>query len=101
MINLIKSDFKRILGDKLLIVVAIVGLALAVIGPVLYEALFSLVDVTEEDQAMMAMMGVGLTAKSLYFTALLPGDNLGLIAPILISIILCKDFSYGTIETKL
>ena len=101
MINLIKSDFKRILGDKLLIVVAIVGLALAVIGPVMYETLFSLVAMTEEDQAMMEMMGVGLTAKSLYFTALLPGDNLGLIAPILISIILCKDFSYGTIRNKI
>lgn len=100
MLDLIKSDFKRILKDKLMLVVSIIAAAFAIAAPLLYKAIFLMVGM-EEELGILAEMGVAPTAKSTYFSAFMPGDNMGLIAPILISIILCKDFSHGTVRNKI
>jgi ABC-type transport system involved in multi-copper enzyme maturation permease subunit len=47
------------------------------------------------------MLGMVVSGKSLFFEAFLPGNNFGLIIPILIAIIVCKDFSHGTIRNKI
>ena len=93
--ELIKTDLKRILKDKLLIITCIIGVVLALTSPLLYKALFGMMDADE------ALMGLVIDSKTLFFTAFAPGNNFGLIAPILIAIILCKDFSYGTVRNKI
>lgn len=92
--SLLKTDIKRILKDKLFLIVLIIGAAFALFNPLLYKLIFSALDSEE-------MLGMVVSAKSLFFESFLPGSNFGLIVPILISIIVCKDFSYGTIRNKI
>ena len=92
--KLIKTDFKRILKDKLLIVLCVIGGAFAVFTPLLYKILFSVIGAED-------VLGMTVNAKSLFFTAFSPSDNFGLILPILLAIILCKDFNHGTVRNKL
>lgn len=92
--NLYISDLKKIFKDKLFLVTCILAVAFAVIMPLLYKVLF-------EALSMGDMLGTMLSTKNLTFTAFLPGDNLGLIMPILISIVVCKDFSQGTVRNKI
>ena len=94
MLNLLKVDIKRQFKDKLFLVCAIIGGALAIFSPVLYKLLFSGLGVDE-------FLDSFVSAKAQFFTAFSPANNFGLIAPILVSIILCKDFSYGTIRNKI
>lgn len=94
MINLIKTDFKRIVTDKLFMVLCIIGGAFAVFTPVLYKVLFTAIDA--EDVLEMSM-----NAKTMFFTSFAPGDNFGLILPILLVIIIFKDFGQGTVRNKL
>ena len=91
--NLYVTDVKRILKDKLFTVTCILAGVFAIINPLLNKLLFDMLDISE----MLGMM----SAKSMFFSAFLPGDNLGLIMPILISIIVCKDFSQGTVRNKI
>ena len=92
--NLLKSDLTRIFKDKLLLIICIVGAAFALASPLLYTALTVSLDLEAE-------LGMIVDAKTLFFTAFLPGDNFGLVLTIFITIILCKDFSYGTIRNKI
>lgn len=92
--NLLKTDLKRIVKDKLFFVVCILSGAFAIFGPLLYKALFSSLDMGEE-------LGMIIDAKTLFFMAFAPGDNCGLIVPILLAIVLCKDFTQGTIRNKI
>ena len=92
--NLLKSDLKRIFKDKLFIIVCIIGVVFAIASPLLYKTLFASLNLEEE-------LNMIVNAKSLFFTAFLPGDNFGLILPIFIAIILCKDFTYGTVRNKI
>jgi ABC-type transport system involved in multi-copper enzyme maturation permease subunit len=92
--KLLKTDFKRILSDKLFKILCIIGGAFAVFTPLLYKILFSAVDAEE-------MLSMTINAKSLFFTAFSPGDNFGLVLPILLVIIICKDFNHGTVRNKL
>lgn len=96
MTGLLKADFKRLLKDKLLLILGILAIVFAVIMPVLNALIFSGVD-----KLMGGMFTTSLTAKSLFFASFNMGDNMGLIAPILLGIALCKDFSYGTIRNKI
>lgn len=92
--NLLKSDLTRIFRDKLLLITCIIGAAFALASPLLYTALTAALD-------MEAELGMIVDAKTLFFAAFLPGDNFGLVLTIFITIILCKDFSYGTIRNKI
>ena len=94
MVKLLKTDFKRILCDKLFLVLCIIGGAFAVFTPLLYKVLFSAVGADE-------ILFMTVNAKSLFFTAFSPSDNFGLILPILLIIIICKDFNHGTVRNKL
>ena len=94
MLNLYASDLKRILKDKLFLVTCILAGVFAVINPLLSKVILEALDLGE-------MLGGTMTAKSMFLSAFLPGDNLGLIMPILIAIIVCKDFSQGTIRNKI
>ena len=92
--NLYITDLKRILKDKLFMVTCILAGVFALINPLLNKVLFSALELDE-------ILGSTVNAKSMLFSSFLPGDNLGLIMPILVSIIVCKDFSQGTVRNKI
>ena len=92
--NLYLTDLKRIFKDKLFLITVILAGVFAVVNPLLYYALFQVLELGE-------LLGQLVSAKSLFFTSFLPGDNLGLIMPILIAIIICKDFGQGTVRNKI
>lgn len=94
MLNLIRTDMKRLVKDKLLLIAAIIGAVFAVTTPLLYKLLFDLLDMGE-------LLGMMISAKSMYFDSFNPANNFGMIAPIFITVIICKDFSYGTIRNKI
>lgn len=96
MLKLFKCDLKRVLKDKLFLVVCILGGAFALVTPLLYWALFSSLD-----PSMDALFGGYTSAKTHFFGAFSVGNNLGLIVPILLAIILRKDFSHGTVRNKI
>ena len=47
------------------------------------------------------LVGLGMTAKAQYFSAFSPVNNFGMIAPLFVAIIVCKDSSYGTVRNKI
>lgn len=96
MIKLLKTDLIRIFKDKLFLVLSIIGLAFAVLTPVIYKLTFLLLKTPTEDLAFL-----GLAGKEQFFAAFSTSNNFGLIAPILIAIILFKDFSQGTVRNKI
>lgn len=99
MINLIKSDYKKFFHDKLFLVVCILAFVFAVTTPLLYLVVLKLAG--EMDPVTEQMLAGYTNAKGQFFGAFSFGNNLGIIAPLLIGIILYKDFSYGTIRNKI
>lgn len=97
--NLLKADLKRVWKDKLFFILLILAGVFALITPLLYKAIFALMSM-EELLEMEALLGSQVNSKVLFFTSFSPSNNFGLILPILLAIILCKDFSQGTIRNK-
>jgi len=104
MIKLIKIDFLRILKDKLFLIVCILSAVFAIITPLLNYGIITLMadvmDATDEEAALMMGM-MQIDAKTMFFSAFSAGNNFGMILPILFSIVLCKDFSQGTVRNKI
>lgn len=100
MMNLLKADFKRVLKDKLLIVMGILAVVFAAITPLLYAALFLTGEIAE-DPMTQEMLSGAISGKVQFFSSFSLGNNLGLIAPVLLAIVLCKDFSFGTVRNKI
>ena len=102
MIDLLKTDLKRAVKDKLFIVICIIAGAFAIITPLLYKVIFVVLKFDEEAMQELEMLGMGImNAKSIFFSSFSLGNNFGLILPIFVAIILCKDFSNGTIRNKI
>lgn len=97
--DLLKADLKRVFKDKLFIILSILAIVFALSTPLLYKALFSAFDI--EEMPELEMFGIFITAKSMFFTSFSPGNNFGIILPIMLAIVLCKDFSQGTIRNKI
>lgn len=99
MTRLIRSDYKKFFHDKLFLVVCILALVFALVTPFLYIVVFGAAG--EMDPMTEEMLASYVSAKAQFFAAFSFGNNLGLIAPLLIGIILCKDFSFGTVRNKI
>lgn len=95
--SLLKADFRRVMRDKLLLIVVILAVAFAIMIPGLYALMFSFVG---KEIAAILFPNLGY-AKAQFFSAFSISSDFGLIAPILLAIVLCKDFSYGTIRNKI
>ena len=95
MLNLIKTDLKRILKDKLFLVICIICGVFALLTPLLLYAVGSIAG----DAAQM--LGMSMDAKTLFFQAFNPVNDFGLVASVLFCIILCKDYSQGTVRNKI
>ena len=93
--ELLKTDLRRIIKDKLFLIVCIVGAGFALFTPFLYKGLSLLVGIEDE------LLGLFTNSKSIFFTSFSLSGNFGLILPILLAIVLCKDFSYGTVRNKI
>lgn len=96
MSELIKADLKRVLKDKLLLVLAILAVVFALITPLTFALVFSVIDVSDEP-----LLSSLVSAKGLFFQSFSMTNNMGFIAPILLAIVLYKDFSYGTVRNKI
>ena len=102
MLRLLKVDFKRVLKDKLFLVMCILAVVFAAVTPLLYVAIFGTLGVeTGEMGEMLDALGMSINAKSMFFQSFSLGNNLGLILPVLLAIILCKDYSHGTVRNKI
>lgn len=93
--ELITTDLCRIVKDKLFLVSCILGGVFALFTPLLYELLVLAIAPDIE------MMGLLVDAKTIFFSSFLPGSNFGLTLPILLSVVICKDFRYGTVRNKI
>lgn len=98
--SLLKVDLSRIFKDKMLIIVGILSVVFAAITPLLYAAILAGTD-TAQDPMVTEMLSGYFSGKAQFFASFSIGNNMGLIAPVFIAIILCKDFSYGTIRNKI
>ena len=98
--RLIKTDFKRFFTDKLFLVICILAVVFAIITPLLYALLMGMM-AEELDPMTQQMLAGYVNAKGQFFSAFSFGNNLGLIAPLLVGIILYKDFSFGTVRNKI
>lgn len=94
--ELIQADLKRVIKDKLLLVLAILAVVFALITPLTFALVFSVIDVSEEP-----MLSALVSAKGMFFQSFSMTNNMGFIAPILLAIVLYKDFSYGTVRNKI
>ena len=100
--ELLKTDFRRALKDKLLIVLLIIGGAFALFTPLLYKAILVSLEVLGGVETIESIaLALGFNAKSLFYTSFSPANNFGMILPIFVVIILCRDFSNGTIRNKI
>lgn len=98
--DLISVDFKRVLRDKLFLVVCIISGAMALFTPLLNFLIFKAISAVEAGE-ILSITDNTLTARSLFFSSFAPASNVGLILPLFLGIILCKDFSQGTVRGKI
>lgn len=98
MTRLIKSDFRKFFKDKMFLVLCILAVAFALVTPLLYVVIFG--SMGEIDPMTEQMLEGYVNAKGQFFGAFSFGNNLGLVAPLLICIVLYKDFNYGTVRNK-
>ncbi|MBE5732775.1 MAG: hypothetical protein E7353_07070 [Clostridiales bacterium] len=96
MLNLIKTELRRIIKDKLFMVIGIIGIVFAIVTPLLMFGVSSLLD-----EKASQLLGMSIDAKMLFFEAFNPVSDFGLVALVLLCIILCKDFSQGTVRNKI
>ena len=94
--ELIQADLKRVIKDKLMLVLAILAVVFALITPLTFALVFSVIDISEEP-----MLSALVSAKGMFFQSFSMTNNMGFIAPVLLAIILYKDFSYGTVRNKI
>ncbi|MBO5912638.1 MAG: hypothetical protein J6Q76_04105 [Clostridia bacterium] len=97
MLNLIRSDFRRVLRDKLTFILCIIGFGFSIFTPLLYKGIFSM---SGSDPMTETLIG-SINAKTIFFSSFSTGNNFGLIIPVLLAIVLCKDFSFGTVRNKI
>lgn len=101
MLKLLASDLKRIFKDKVFIVSTILGAFFAISTPLIFFVIFKIIDRFAAGGFNYESLGFGFSGKEMFFNFFAPGNNFGIILPILVIIIILKDFSYGTIRNKI
>ena len=76
----------------------ILAVVFAAMTPLLYALMFSGIGM-EDTSAITSLLSV--SGKTQFFASFSISNNLGLIAPVLLAIVLCKDFSFGTVRNKI
>ena len=101
MIDLLRTDLRRAFRDKLVVVLCIIGGVFSIITPLLYKALFLLLKIDGEFLQELETLGIMVNAKTMFFSSFSLGNNFGLVLPVFVAIIVCRDFSNGTIRNKI
>ena len=96
MVELLKTDLKRVFKDKLLFVMGILAVVFALLTPLLYAVIFSVGNLSSEPMFASLMY-----SKGHFFEIFSMTSDMGLIVPVLLAIVLCKDFSHGTVRNKI
>ena len=96
MLDLFRADLKRVLRDRLFLIVCIVAAVLAATTPLLYWGLGLFEGALEEMGMYLKLSGRGM-----FFDAMMPANNMGLILPVFLVILLSKDFTWGTVRNKI
>lgn len=98
MIRLLRSMLYRMIKDKIIIVSLIVSLAMSLLlifVGLIFEHLLN-------DQSLTTLGLVPYNSgEGLFLASLTLTNNYGLAIPIFASILICRDFSYGTIRNKI
>ncbi len=100
MTSLLKADLRRIFKDKLLLIMGILAVTFAAVTPLIYAVILAGTNAAQVDMVSDLLSGY-FSGKAQFFSAFSIGNNMGLIAPVFIIIVLCKDFSYGTVRNKI
>lgn len=100
MISLLKADLRRIFKDRLLLIMGILAVTFAIVTPLLYAAILAGTNAVQINAVSDALSGF-FSGKTQFFDSFSIGSNMGLIAPVFIVIVMCKDFSYGTVRNKI
>ena len=93
--ELLLTDLRRIIKDKLFLVSCILGVIFAASTPLLYKGISMFLDVEND------LISNLTNARTMFFSSFALGSNFGFILPILLAIVLCKDFSHGTVRNKI
>ena len=96
MLDLFRADLKRVVRDRLFLIVCIVAAVLAATTPLLYWGLGLFEGALEEMGMYLKLSGRGM-----FFDAMMPANNMGLILPVFLVILLSKDFTWGTVRNKI
>lgn len=100
MTALLRADFLRVRRDIILPIALIALAAFALITPLFYLLLNAM---PAEDLAQLESMGISPSAsgRSVFLSSLSLSNNFGMILPIFIAILVCRDFSSGTVRNKI
>ena len=94
--NLLKADFFRIFKDKLFLALCISVGALSIFTPLVYVGIDRLISIDEEGVTSHLFCAVDLFGMLFSLTSVV-----GILVPVLTSIILNRDFKNGVIRNKL
>ncbi len=99
MFNLLKTDLKRLLKDKIILIGFLVTCALSLFTVFVFFGIEKVLDNLGEGEDNI-FMGL-FTGKDTFLGSFSPSSNAGLMIPIFISVALIKDFRYGTVRNKI
>ena len=100
MSDLLRADYYRIKKDVILVISLIIIAFFALSTPALSLLLKKLlIDSIGELDGMN--LGISFTGKYVFVSSLSVSNNVALILPVLIGIIVCRDFSSGTVRNKI
>lgn len=100
MSDLLRADFYRAKKDIILFIALILVVFFALSTPALYLLLEKLIK-DSLSEIGGAGLGISFSGKFVFMSTLSVTNNIGLILPVLIGILVCRDFSTGTVRNKI
>lgn len=96
MLNLLKAEFFKIKKDKLLYIALIIIAFLALSLSFGYVGLEVIIDNEVFEEFLLELNG-----KGMFIGSFSPSQNIGILIPIVLTIITTREFSYGTVRNKI
>jgi ABC-type transport system involved in multi-copper enzyme maturation permease subunit len=98
--NLLLADFYRIRKDVIFTVALILLIIFSLMMPAILALLKPLMAASLEELGEYGA-GISISGKYIFATSMSLTNNFGLILPVLIGIIVCRDFAAGTVRNKI
>jgi|SRR5690554_316649 len=96
MINLLKAEFTKIRKEKTFLI----SLVIVIVASILISFLYLGLELMVNNQAIEEIPLIEFTGKGIFLGSFSPTQNVGIIIPIVLSMIITREFSYGTIRNK-